>query len=274
MPKVSIITINLNNLQGLIKTVQSVKNQVFTDFEYIVIDGGSTDGSYDYIASESALFSYSVSEADSGVYNAMNKGIQKATGEYCLFLNSGDYLYNSTTLQQIFEHKPTEDILYGDSINGDIYSKYPEIVTPLYLFRKPLLHQASFIKRSLFEQFGMYNESYKIVSDWEFFLKTLYQAKVSYKYIPNIPIVCFDMGGINNTQQELVAHEKEQLLRSVYAEQYEEYNTYNSMWTELQQAQQTIKKIGYIQNSWEYKIGRLLLTPIRWIQNLYKNNIS
>lgn len=266
MPKLSIITINLNNAYGLQQTIKSVLKQTFTDFEYIIIDGASTDGSVGVIHDNNAMFSYSVSEPDSGVYHAMNKGILKATGEYCLFLNSGDCLYEATTLQQIFSHNPTQDIIYGDSINGDIYCKYPEVLTPLYLFRKPILHQASFIKRSLFNTFGLYNESFKIVSDWEFFLKTLYKAQVSYRYIPTIPIVRFDMGGINNTQQQLVQREKEQMLHSIYAEQYDEYKQYDTMWAELQQAQQTIKNIGHIQKTWEYRIGRIILWPIRRIQ--------
>lgn len=268
MPKLSIITINRNNKQGLLQTITSVRKQTFIDFEYIVIDGASTDGSVEVIDEYTSLFSYSVSEPDTGVYHAMNKGILKATGVYCLFLNSGDYLYDSTTLQQIFSHNPTQDIIYGDSINGDIYCRYPERLTPLYLFRKPILHQASFIKRELFEKYGLYNESYKIVSDWEFFLKTLYKAQVSYLYIPNIPIVYFDMGGINNTQQQLLQDEKEQMLRSIFAEHYDEYKNYDTMWAELQDAQQRIKQIGHIQNSWEYRIGRVLLWPVRKIQKM------
>jgi glycosyltransferase involved in cell wall biosynthesis len=265
--QLSIITINLNNAKGLQKTIQSVRKQSFADFEYIIIDGASTDGSVEVIDEHKTLFSYSISEPDNGIYNAMNKGIQKAVGKYCLFLNSGDYLCESTTLQKIFSHNPTQDIIYGDSVNGDIYCRYPEKLTPLYLFRKPILHQASFIKRELFEKYGFYNEKYKIVSDWEFFLKTLYKAKVSYVYIPNIPIVYFDMGGINNTQQQLLQDEKEQMLRSIFSERYDEYKQYDSMWLELQQAQQILKKIGHIQNSWEYKIGRVLLWPVRKFLN-------
>jgi glycosyltransferase involved in cell wall biosynthesis len=93
MPKLSIITINYNNLEGLQRTVESVVNQTWQEFEYIVIDGGSTDGSADFIESQSETIDYWVSEPDKGIYNAMNKGIAKASGEYLLFLNSGDHLF-------------------------------------------------------------------------------------------------------------------------------------------------------------------------------------
>ncbi|MDR2910496.1 MAG: glycosyltransferase [Bacteroidales bacterium] len=93
--KLSIITINLNNVAGLQKTIESVVKQTFTDYEYIVIDGGSTDGSADIIKQHANKITYWVSEPDKGIYNAMNKGIRVAKGEYCLFLNSGDWLINS-----------------------------------------------------------------------------------------------------------------------------------------------------------------------------------
>src|SRR5690606_22317295 len=112
MFKLSIVTINLNNLVGLQKTMQSVFNQTFTDYEYIVIDGGSTDGSKEYIEKHTNKLVYWVSEKDGGVYEAMNKGIIKATGEYCNFLNSGDYFWNNSVLEKSLVHNEV-DIFYG-----------------------------------------------------------------------------------------------------------------------------------------------------------------
>src|SRR5215213_3812369 len=100
MPQFSIISINLNNAEGLQKTFDSVFNQTFTDFEYIIIDGGSSDGSEEIIKENADKFSYWVSEKDDGIYDAMNKGIAKATGDYLLFLNSGDHLLDSSILQK------------------------------------------------------------------------------------------------------------------------------------------------------------------------------
>src|SRR5688500_2837476 len=119
MPKLSIITINLNNISGLIKNFDSVFEQTFKDLEYIIIDGGSTDGSKEIIEKNAAKFSYSVSEKDKGIYNAMNKGIVKEKGEYIYFLNSGDYLVNNEVIDKVFHETEDKDIIYGDVIVAD-----------------------------------------------------------------------------------------------------------------------------------------------------------
>ena len=108
--KLSIITINYNNLAGLQKTIESVVSQTFRDFEWIVIDGGSVDGSRELIERYANSFSYWVSEPDKGIYNAMNKGIVVAKGDYLLFLNSGDWLCDEMALERSFSHHPTKDI--------------------------------------------------------------------------------------------------------------------------------------------------------------------
>jgi len=110
-PKLSIITVNLNNAEGLRKTIESVVTQTFTDFEYIIIDGGSTDGSVEIIKLYADKITYWVSEPDKGIYNGMNKGIMVAKGEYCQFLNSGDWLVNENVLKEVFADV---DIVYGD----------------------------------------------------------------------------------------------------------------------------------------------------------------
>lgn len=181
--KLSVITINKNNRHGLIRTLQSVTDQTFGDYELIVIDGLSNDGSKEVIESYSDEISYWISEEDSGVYNAMNKGIDKAKGDYCLFLNSGDYLASRNILEIIFGLKLNQDILYGKiELKGKVLS-FPEELS-LYNLRWGVLpHQASFIRKSLFVTYGYYTEKYKIASDWEFWLKTIVINNCSYKYI-------------------------------------------------------------------------------------------
>ena len=110
LPKLSIITVNLNNKAGLQKTIESVFSQTFTDYEYLVIDGGSEDGSKELIKKYENKFVYWVSEKDKGIFNAMNKGILKASGEYLLFLNSGDYFYDSAVLDDVFDKAASTDI--------------------------------------------------------------------------------------------------------------------------------------------------------------------
>lgn len=115
--KISIITINYNNVEGLVKTIESVKSQADSNYEWIVIDGGSVDGSRKVILENQASFSYWCSEKDTGVYNAMNKGIVKSTGEYLFFLNSGDYLFDSEVLADMVTLLASgEDVIYGDML--------------------------------------------------------------------------------------------------------------------------------------------------------------
>jgi glycosyltransferase involved in cell wall biosynthesis len=120
MLKLSIITVNLNNAAGLRKTIESVRAQTFKDFEHIIIDGDSTDESVAVIKKFEDGFSYWVSEPDGGIYQGMNKGTRVAKGEYCLYLNSGDYLYNSKVLEKVFKEKFSEDLVYGNSIIENI----------------------------------------------------------------------------------------------------------------------------------------------------------
>lgn len=128
--KLSIITINLNNKNGLSETISSVIAQTFTDYEYIIIDGQSTDGSLEVIKQNANHINQWISENDHGIYNAMNKGLNLAKGEYCLFLNSGDSLYDSDVLQVLFSQSFTEDIISGGI---ELYShtkKWISIPTP------------------------------------------------------------------------------------------------------------------------------------------------
>ena len=114
MKPISIITINYNNASGLEKTIRSVVEQTYNEYEYIIIDGASLDKSKEVIQEYQRYIDFWCSEKDSGIYNAMNKGIQKASGEYLLFLNSGDVLHNSAVLAAIHGFLSVQDILYGD----------------------------------------------------------------------------------------------------------------------------------------------------------------
>ena len=113
--ELSVITINLNNATGLLKTMRSVLSQTFNDFEYIIVDGESSDNSVDLIKEFNTKFQnlYWISEPDSGIFNAMNKGINLSKGKYLLFLNSGDFLSDQNTLEQVFSNKRNADILCG-----------------------------------------------------------------------------------------------------------------------------------------------------------------
>lgn len=194
----SIITINRNNAAGLQKTVESVLGQTVQPFEFIVIDGASTDNSPAVINAYSETVNTWVSEPDTGIYNAMNKGVKLAHGEWCLFLNSGDTFSTSTVLAQINETGANADIICGNAL---IQENPPRRKTPpadlsfCFLFSGSLCHQSVLIRRSLLLQYP-YDESLHIVSDRKFFLQTLILKNCSYQTI-DVDIANYDIGGFS-----------------------------------------------------------------------------
>jgi len=202
--KLSVITINLNNKDGLRKTIDSVLCQTFTDYEFIIIDGESTDGSVDIIRQYADKISYWVSEKDSGIYNAQNKGIKQATGEYLYFLNSGDALYENNTLEKFFSDNPHDAFICGSFymekggvLEADTTYKDRDWHMAVYeLFSSFLCHQAFFIHRSNFEKYGLYDESLKVVSDWKLFFQGIAIDRLPVKYIDEF-VVIYNMEGFS-----------------------------------------------------------------------------
>lgn len=205
--KYSIITVNYNNCEGLRRTIESVVAQSFRDFEFIVIDGGSTDGSTDLLKSNDKHITYWVSEPDSGIYNAMNKGIAHATGEYLNFMNSGDCYFDSDVLQCVNAHHSTADIIVGRDyhfntvLNKGHASILPPRTTMMHFFVATLDHQSSFIRRQLFVN-NPYREDYRLVSDWIFFTEQCVCNNCEVQTIPDI--VCRrEEGGLSEQQHSL-----------------------------------------------------------------------
>lgn len=212
--RLSIITINYNNKEGLQKTIGSVAAQQGFEWEYLVIDGGSTDGSKEVIEAQKEHIDYWVSEKDKGIYNAMNKGIAAATGEYLLFLNSGDYLYEPVSLSKAFSHIGDEaicscDIRVYDSKTGE-YRVWlaPESVSYTFFFDTTLNHQSTFIRRELFREYGPYSENNVVGADWEFFFLVLGVHSRSYKKIP-VVLSVYNLDGFSaNLSEEMKAVQK------------------------------------------------------------------
>ena len=223
--KLSIITINYNNKSGLLKTIESIVNQTFQDFEFIIIDGGSTDGSLEIIKEFSNNIDYWVSEPDSGIYNAMNKGVLVATGEYCNFMNSGDCFYDRYILGTIFKHETSADILIGKARAPQRILLPPENPTFNYFYtRKPLNHQAAFIKRQLLIKYPYDEINLKIVSDWKFFIDALIIDNCSYKSIDEF-VVKFDDKGIGSSDLNYNIYEQSNVIKSaIYPRILEDYN--------------------------------------------------
>lgn len=201
---ISIITINYNNQKGLEKTIQSVVSQTYKKIQYIVIDGGSSDGSEEIIKKYSDNISYWVSEPDNGIYHAMNKGVDKAIGDYLLFLNSGDCLHDEVSIEECLKFFSSgEDLIIGQvyiTPSGIIGWKDLKAPITMYDFYEwgPVPHQACFIKRVLFENMR-YDESLKIVSDWKFFMQAIVFKECSYKIIKYI-VSDFEEGGISSNK--------------------------------------------------------------------------
>ena len=223
----TIITINRNNATGLEKTMQSVLSQTRSDFEYVVVDGASTDDSVAVIQRWAPAFSDRlkwISEPDKGIYNAMNKGIGMATGEYVQFLNSGDSLVAPDVVDRMsvaMEAAGCPSILYGNMLksfpDGHIEkdtSFAGEAITMLAFYVGTLNHSSAYIRRSLFDQFGLYDESLKIVSDWKWYLQVIVFGGEAAAYV-DTDVTLFDMAGISETNRELSRSERERVLQEL-----------------------------------------------------------
>ena len=195
--KISIITINYNNIHGLKNTIQSVIEQTYRNIEYIIIDGGSTDGGKEFIEKNSPHINYWVSEKDKGLYNAMNKGIKKSTGDYLIFMNSGDIFFNKNVLSEIFTNKNyTSDILYGSTVYNYIQGGIVRYPRALNIMNKelPFCHQSCFVKGDLMRKY-YYDEYYRYIADYAFFYKCYKEGK-TFELIPKI-ISIYDTKGVS-----------------------------------------------------------------------------
>lgn len=256
--KLSIITINYNNAEGLRKTLASVASQTYADIEHIIVDGGSMDESVeiireyadseairlegykairqensnaDNLASSPNHFITSspikwISEKDRGIYDAQNKGIRLAHGEYCYFLNAGDTFCADDVLERMFSpnslisssphHLP--DILYGNEIivdgNGQRVGIARGVENPNFvdLYNSCMKHQASFIRRDLFEQYGMYDDTMRICADFDWFFRVIaFHDDVTLQYM-DVDIAHFENTGLSYHAPELCAKERQHIL--------------------------------------------------------------
>jgi len=228
MSKLSIVTINYNDLEGLKKTVGSVLSQTSTEFEYIIIDGGSTDGSAEYIKDiakkESKVNIKWISEKDKGIYNAQNKGISLSKGDYLQFLNSGDILVDSNVTEKMLSNLKEDDkIIYGNMLKqlpkGLFRDKGFEGRKPTFLdfYYGTLNHSPAYIQKSLFEKYGLYDETLKIVSDWKWYLQVIILFNNPIRYVP-VDVTFFDMNGISNTNKTIEKDERKKVLNELIPE--------------------------------------------------------
>ena len=273
--RLSIITINYNDAVGIKKTLASVASQTYSHIEHIIVDGGSTDGSVEIIreyadnqakgerleakgeengkadtpASTPNTLHHTppthivrwISEPDKGIYNAMNKGICMATGEYCQFLNSGDMLAADDVTERMMAaisnwqyeesvpihhklsiiHQEFPTIFYGNmnkllpngKILHDACNGGNDVTLDMF-YRGCLNHSPAYIKRSLFDKYGMYDENLRICSDWKFYMQSIVFGGEKVQYV-DIDMTLFDMTGISETNKDLLNNERNQLLNEM-----------------------------------------------------------
>lgn len=224
--KLTIITINRNNSEGLAKTLKSINQQTSKNFEHVVVDGASTDNSVDVIRQyeDADIKRVCVSEPDSGIYNAMNKGIRMASGEYLQFLNSGDVLAGNNVvgdMLQTLEENHYPSILYGNMLKDKVKEKVirdggfaGREITFLGFYTGTLNHSPAYIRKELFDKYGMYDETLKIVSDWKWYLQAIILGGEKPIYT-DLDVTIFDMNGISEINKELDRRERKQVLESL-----------------------------------------------------------
>ena len=236
MTKLSIITINRNNAEGLRKTMNSVFAQTCKEFEYIVIDGASTDNSVDVIKTsalqaEGLTFTL-ISEPDTGIYNAMNKGLKMCHGEYTLMLNSGDFLVDEHVIEQIMPDLDGTDIVQGNNIEERVDGVYrnrgygKSDIDMSDVVHGHFLHQASFCRRDLFNRYGYFDENYRIGADTKFFLNCLGVHDATFRYV-DVDVCNYDLTGVSADNSSniyrLRLEENKRLLNELFSSRVNEY---------------------------------------------------
>lgn len=261
----SIITVNYNDAVGLKKTIDSIAFQTFTNYEHIVIDGGSSDGSLDIIKRNANKFSFWSSEYDEGTYDAMNIGVRHAHGDYINFMNAGDVFHSSETLEAINSKLDDVDIVTGNSfmpeINKLYINPYKEL-TLLTLLKHPLSHQSIFYKRNLFDR-HCFDTNLKMMADFKLNLEAIVFNDCSVKIIDDI-VSDFDVNGISSENPVLYHMELQKILNEFFPRRvivdYQMMNTPEEI--PLIELLPQLRKTNRIQK-WVYKLAKVLLKILR-----------
>lgn len=220
MRKLTIITINWNNREGLRATMENVLGQSARDqFEYVVVDGGAPDGSGEMLATEyNGRVDKWVSEPIKPIYQKMNLGVRMATGEYLLFLNSGDAFHGSDAIKDVIDELYGEDIIIGKTIMLETGKKMAARtpITLLSLYDHSIPHNAAFIRKDLLVKHP-YDENLRIISDWKFFVEALILDNCSYRTVDNV-IAEFDCNGISSKNRDRCEQERETVFKELFPE--------------------------------------------------------
>ena len=257
--KISVVTVCFNAVSEIEETMLSVLNQTYPDVEYIVIDGGSTDGTVDIIKKYADRLAFWVSEPDKGIFDAMNKGIAHATGEYMNFMNAGDKFYSSHVISDFFEKRHS----YPDFIAGigilKKESKLPLIWEPVrenFKLEEVICggscnHQSCFIRKDIIR--SGYPHEYGIIADDLFFLEKVAFGNASYERILK-PIAIYDISGVSNNN---ILNDKKENLRATFLHRYLSETTIKNL------------KRHYSQRFFSYRILRKAIRNIFRLRFLF-----
>lgn len=221
--KFSIITVCKNSEKTIENAILSVINQTYKNFEYIIIDGLSTDNTLNILEKYSNNISQVTSEADSGLYDAMNKGIRQASGDYLFFLNSDDEFFNNNILQIVADNaENSPELLYGDLVvsnkqTGSISLQKHNKLNKIYLLKNTPCQPATFYKREVFGKYGFFDTNYKIVSDHEWFLRVFLKNQITSEYL-GFPVNVFNIGGLSTDKkrEEKLISERNEMLNKYF----------------------------------------------------------
>lgn len=265
-PIFSIITINYNNQEGLERTIKSVISQTFFDYEFIIIDGGSTDESVNVIKTYKDKINYWVSEPDNGIYNAMNKGIKKANGEYLNFMNSGDCFYKEDILKKVY-YEIGEDILAGFFYIGKekLWGPRSSKIGLVDFINGSLGHQASFIKKDLFK-LQLYDESLKIVADWKFFIYVLIECNCSFKKMDFI-VARVEDGGASSIPSDVYAERDSILSEFLYPRMRQDYELMSRIFPPLLEILPLMSEAPWGYKRLVYRMNKLALIVYQMFKN-------
>lgn len=224
-PLISVVTVCFNAVRDIEKTILSVINQTYQNIEYIIIDGGSTDGTVDIIKKYAGHITYWVSEPDKGIYDAMNKGIKVATGEWINFMNAGDVFYDDSVVEKFFNTTLNHNVkvIYGDCVMKGLEHKSLCKAKPLSVFYKqqPFYHQSVFIKT----EYCQYDINLRIASDYKLSRNIYEKYGKSAFFYKSFPVSIYDMTGISSCNKRL--------CREEYNKLYYEYNVLYGFWDSL-----------------------------------------
>jgi glycosyltransferase involved in cell wall biosynthesis len=213
---ITVITVVLNDERKIESTIKSIISQSYRNIEYIIIDGGSVDNTLQIIENYKDRISLVISEPDNGIYHAMNKGIRHASGDYIIFINSGDIFYNNDIIKEVFTNNQDVDFIIGDvEFNigkRKIRTRTPKQISFYLLYIGTIYHQATFTKKAVFSELGGYNELNRITSDWEYITLALAKHRKTYKILDSL-ICKVDHTGISSLNPDEIEIERSRMLK-------------------------------------------------------------